>query len=320
MSNSQTTLHTLYEEPHQVPVHAYFAQDPYEDEFETEWLEGLPGFSLAVEDPMFDETNQKLLADILKITEAQFKRALHQAWPLLKNSKISSLQIAVDLVNTLMHGQGLAAYFYDHTDTFSGKYVFFLSRYLLEEYTKMIQNNAYKLSAKSETTWLHEFIHLIDDENLKNSSSFQHSDSKDDLLKFYLLCYRHEGIADLPYTLKGHNDVKSVRQAFGKFNDEFVRVKTYLFKPDVNEKQIMEPFLNSYSFYELGPWLVMDMLLRSDSSAIQEHVQKCISMLSSNSTIDDQDILTLVRYALSIDNDAFLKMTQELVAENIDLT
>ncbi len=161
-------------------------------------MEDLPGFKKDCEDePLFDEANLLFYDNIERMVEEDFKKAAAFLWPLLKDVFLHSIKIGVDILGIMIKGKGAASYFYERADKKNGNDLLFLHRGLLIDYLRNQYEKGYELSAYDRCPWEHELIHLLDDDNIQETSVYRESLEPEDILKFYLLKYRVEGIAEL---------------------------------------------------------------------------------------------------------------------------
>jgi len=278
-----------------LPVSIYFMTDP--EDLEYEIIEDFPG-NYDEEDPngkCFFNTSEE-------VCHAYFMQACQNMAPLLKDRPFSSLSVGIDILGVFnCH----ASYFNGRSSSLDGKYLFIASRSLLSAYLKNYWENDFVLSPLNRFIWEHEIVHMLDHENIVNDKfSFATG-----LRKFWIkhfLSYRNEGVADLLFTLKGHNSIISMECALQKFQEDkraFHEINWEL-TGYLNswEKQIQ----NASHIYSVGPWMILHALSLSGNEYVKDLVTSAISQVSNGGVVSEQTIFELLRYTLQLDNDQFI--------------
>ena len=284
--------------------------DSYAD-IEVEWFSWIPGFDetdLGDEDeePLFRDNNIQLYDKIEAIAVDRFNIALENVWPLLDSYLINSLHISIDITGMLCSSSTLAAYNYVDSNPQKGNYIFNLAQSYLYKLL-VVSDNGKDLKLKYHTTWEHEIIHLVDHWESVKSSVYRDSDLSTVYYNYYLLEYRIEGIAELYYLLKGGiDDIKNISQAKEKFQSNLDRIqKLVIDKPKITSKEKDTEF-KTYDFYELGPWIILDMLRKFQGGYHEEFINSVIAKVEAGEVVEHDVIIDVIRIALSMKTDEFL--------------
>lgn len=67
-----------------------------------------------------------------------------------------------------------------------------------------------------------------------------------------------------------------------------------------------EEVLKTYDFYELGPWIVLDMLKKLEGGYHQEFITSVIEQVEAGKVIDHEVILQVLEIALRIKPEEFI--------------
>jgi hypothetical protein len=284
--------------------------ESYED-IEEEWFSWIPGFDKTElgdedEDPLFRDNNIQLYDKIESIAVDRFNIALENVWPLLDSYLINSLHISIDITGMLCSSSTLAAYNYVDSNPQKGNYIFNLAQSYLYQLL-VASDNGKELKLKYHTTWEHEIIHLIDHWQSVKSSAYRDSDVSSVYYNYYLSQYRTEGIAELYYLLKGGiEDIKNMSQAKEKFQSNLERIqKLVIEKPKITDKEKDTEF-KTYDFYELGPWIILDMLRTFQGGYHEELINSVIVKVEAGEVVEHDVIIDVIRIALSLKTDEFL--------------
>ena len=286
--------------------------DTYAD-LEEEWFSWLPGFDTTKsdeddEEPLFRENNIQLYGKLESITLDRFKIALLNMWSLLDSYLINSIHVAIDITGMLsLSSSSLAGYNYVNSNPQKGNYLFDIGQnYLIE----LLENhkNGKELKLKYNTVCEHEIIHLLDHSEIIKASVYGESDSSMIYYNYYLLGYRIEGIAELYYLLKGGvRDIKSMKEAKIKFKNNISELQNFILQNlTISFKQKQSEF-KTYDFYELGPWIILDMLTYFEGEFHRNFIKNIIEKIESGEIIEHQEILDVIKIALRIKNEEFLR-------------
>ena len=286
--------------------------DSYAD-IETEWFSWIPGFDsrdLGDEDeePLLRDNNIQLYNKIEEIAVERFNAALKNVWPLLDSLLINNLSITIDVTGDISGSSSLAAYVFADSNPQKGNYYFNLAPSYLHKLL-VTSNNGEELDLKYHTTWEHEIIHLIDHRSIEKSSVFRHSNLAIDCLRCYIVNYRDEGIPELYYLLKGGSpEIKNVQMALEKFKVCLDTAKQKCSSSLEMTHKEKEEVLKTYDFYELGPWIVLDMLKKLEGGYHEEFITSVIEQVEAGKVIDHEVILQVLEIALRIKPDEFINI------------
>ena len=305
--------------PSEVNVYAYLAPHPLEEDsfIEPEELDWIPGFNAIEigengEHPLFREENIEIYNKIESTTVEHFRKGLNNLWPLLNEHMIDHMQIAIDLTGIISSKSSLAGYNFDRSSPAKGKYVFHLDQGLMVKYVEVL-NNLSTLGFRTSTTWEHELIHLLDHWEIVKSSTYRESNSIDENFKHFLMKYREEGIAELYFLLNGgYDDVKSIDEAKDAFRNHVKQTREKIVASELNNEKLRNEIFSGFEFYEVGPWLILDMLKTFEGGWQSENIEQAIHKICSKEVIEKEKILDIIKIALRIKSNEFLYYTDTL--------
>ena len=297
-----------------IKINAYLSPHPLDDDscLEPEDLKCIPGFDDRPIDedgiyPSFRDNNIEIYERIEMITEKMFRDAVKNMWPLLNNYVITRISIAIDYSGMLFGSNSLAAYNYVDSRPERGYYHFDLTRSFLIKQLHKIEAGE-DLGLKFNTTWEHELIHLIDHWESVKSSIFRDSSIPDECYKYFLLKYRTEGIAELYYLLKGgRDDIKKMSEALQRFKDKVEKIKKDIFSQSSVSEDLKKIIYKDYDFYEVGPWVILNYLKSHEGGFHEDFIDSIINRIENSEVIDQNEILEIIKIALSIKSEDFLK-------------
>ena len=126
-------------------------------------------------------------------------------------------------------------------------------------------------------------------------------------MRCYIVNYRDEGIPELYYLLKGGSPViKNVQMALEKFKLSLDAAKQKCSSSLEMTYKEKEEVLKTYDFYELGPWIVLDMLKKLEGGYHEEFIRSVIEQVEARKVIDHEVILQVLEIALRIRPDEFI--------------
>lgn len=302
--------------PESVKISAYLNPHPLDEDsnVEIEDLVFLPGFdSQSIDDdeagehPIFRDSNCELYERIEKMTESMFRKAITNIWPLLDSYIFNRISISIDYTGLLLGESSLAAYNYVDSRPEHGYYHFDLTKtYILRQLNNSQAGR--DLSLKFTTTWEHEIVHLLDHWESVKVSMFQDSLESGSVYKYYILKYRSEGIAELYYLLKGGiEDIKTLQDAKQKLAENITTTRNKLSGVNKISEKEKETILKTYDFYEIGPWIILDILNSFEGEFHKEFIQTIIADIENRITITDEKILQVIKIALRLKNYEFLE-------------
>ena len=306
----------------QLPIAAYLVPDPL-DEYnstEPEWLEWIPGFNKDTEeDPVYDEGNIERYEEIEKMVQDHFRNALENLWPLLNKIHFKSLQIAIDYSNMInCSDRTLAAFHYDRSKMTEGVYVFTMHGQLLHFYL----NHKYKnedLDFFKASIWEHEIIHLLDHTKILMSCLWGSSEIASENYKYYILKFREEGLADLYYLLNGHRNINTLAEAKILFIEKVNLCKNRLELLTETSKETRDEIFSGRDFYDIGPWLILDLIKSLGADFYEEIVNDCINKTENGIAVEKEKIIEVLKIALSLNIEDFLGYTSTLLSEKKEI-
>jgi hypothetical protein len=299
-----------------INAYAYLHPHPLDIEtngnFEVDEISWIPGFDSSDigedgEHPFFRDQNIQLYNKIEAVTLESFRVALKNIWPLLDSYIVNSIQIAIDITGNLFtDSKVLASYNFEDSSPQKGNYIFNLAPRYLAKLLKKSENNA-DVDIKYNTIWEHELIHLIDHWQSVKSSVYCDSDVSSIYFNFYLSQYRTEGIAELYYLLKGGiQDVKSMAQAKEKFQNNIYTIRKLVSDMPILSKNDKDKLFKTYDFYELGPWIILDVLITFEGGCHEKLIADVIEQVEAGKSIEHDVILEVIKIALRIKLNEFI--------------
>ena len=291
-------------------IKAYLSPHPLDDDsfLEEEWISWLPGYIKGeTEDGMpsyYHEDNIALYEKIENFSADLFKRAAERIWPLLKDHHFKKIFISIDYSNYKM-SSSLAGYDYKHSDPGKGRYHFSVDQDLLGSYSAFIDEKI--TSLPNMNIWEHELIHLLDHWEILKASSFAHSDIPLNNLRYYVLKYREEGIANLLDLLDGKiKGINSIAKAKEVFANNYGRIKSDLSNHERTDDKIRSEIYSGYDFYEVGPWIILDMLDEIFSLTEIADVKELERKIANGEEISEELKIEIIRNAFYFDTDWFM--------------
>jgi hypothetical protein len=292
-------------------ISAYIAPHPCDEDgdIEPDWFSWIPGFNQDDDadgaGALFNDDNLSLYDTIeLEVTE-RVKSAFQNLIPLFKDYYIKNIYVRLDIAGLTSGNHSLAGYNYAYSKPHCGIYQFTADQVLLHRY---LHNHVAK-NSKENYTWEHELLHLLDYRLIEKASVYKNSEDMSDLYKYFLLKFREEGLAELYYLLHtNYSDITSVEQAKEQFLKHLSTVKQCLAEQDCLPTGILE----SYSYYELGPWLMLDMLRNYEGMFHQEMIDEALDKLKNKQAVDKEQIFEIITIALRVDISCFLQYCKTL--------
>ena len=294
----------------ELKINAYLSPNPLdEDSFiEEEWISWLPGYIKGeTEDGMpsyYHDSNIALFENIESFTAVLFKKATERIWHLLNEHHFKNIFISIDYSN-YKSATSLAGYDYKNSNPGRGSYQFSVDQNLLSRYSAF-------LDAKIDTLpnmniWEHELIHLLDHSEILKSSSFAHSDLPLNNLRYYALKYREEGIANLLDLMDGKiKGISAIAKAKEAFAANYTKIKSDLSNHEKTDDKIRSEIYSGYDFYEVGPWIILDMLDEIFSLTEIADVKKLERKIVNGEEISEELKLEIIRNAFYIDTDWYI--------------
>ena len=303
----------MQKSPEDLKIFAYLSSHPLDDHFcaDGDYLKWIPGF---VNEPDEEEGIDAIHLDcniiiydqILEITENHFTNSVKNMWPLLADTHINSMQIAIDLLGIIGSGKNsLAGYLYDLSDQLKGNYVFQLDLNLLATYLIKNDNNE-PLDFHDKSVWDHEFIHLLDHKYITAASLYKSSTSPFENFKYFLIKYREEGIADLYYVLHGHTKVTNIQEAIENFKATAINRKSEIDFTIPSTDKTRDKLYEGIDFYKYGPWLILEILRDYETNFEQDMIANSIEKISNKEEVPIETIFNIIKKALEIQPKEFL--------------
>ena len=301
-----------------LPVHAYISPHPLDEDanVELDWMSWIPGFSLEFDEDedastaLFNEHNLALYSAIEKHVEAKFIRAFENLAPLFKDYTIKNMYVRLDIQGLTSDKNSLANYFYYRSKPHCGIYQFTADLLLIKYY---VYGKLNELSPESRLhyVWEHELLHMLDHTMTQKSSVYFNSEEVSEQYKYFLLKFREEGLAELYYLLHGYYDeVQSTEQALQIFRQLNTEVKVYC----ENQKQFPKEVYKRYAYYELGPWMMLDMLRTFEGMFHQDLIEEALHKIACKQALTKEQIHEIIIIALRVDLPDFLHYCKTILS------
>jgi hypothetical protein len=291
-------------------IRAYLSPHPLdEDSFlEEEWISWLPGYiKESTEDELpsfYNESNILLYEKIENFTAELFKKALLRMSPLLKEYHLKKIFLSIDYSN-FNNSSALAGYEYNYSKPGKGIYQFTVDQNLLRRYSAFINEKIESLPDMN--LWEHELIHLLDHWEILKASSFASSEVPINNLKYYALKYREEGIANLLDLLDGKlKRIKSREEAKEIFAENYRKAKSDLIKLNQTTPEERRKLYSGYDFYEVGPWMILDLLGEIFFVTGLVDVAELESKIANGEGISEELKLKIIQDAFHLNNEYFM--------------
>ena len=304
--------------PEDIKVIAYLAPHPLDDfsGIEGDFLTWIPGFLNEVDEEeelpaIFRDCNIKIYEEIEALTEVHFKKSINNMWPLLEKVQFRYIQIQIDIAGYLSKSRnGSAAYLPDRSNQVYGEYTFRLDRNLLHSYLEQQEKNT-ELDKHDQNVWEHELIHLLDHEEILKGSLYGLSESPTENFKYFFLKFRYEGIANLHYVLNGNTKIDNLDTAIKEFVRFTSEKKSKLDFTKPTDEAIVEELLSGFEYYNIGPWIILDLLRDQWENIHYEMIDNCIKNLENKQPIEQETILEIIKLGLQLGSITYLKMVDK---------
>lgn len=288
-------------------IHTSILNHPhYMNEEDRDWVDEdqfnwLPGFDQNEdsegESGLSNKNNIKLFSELERKAKVGFQNAMVSLKPLFESHYFNNVFISIDLIGLLVNGNSLASYNYYYSEPQFGNYYFQIGWRQLNSELK-------------DYVWEHELLHLLDHRLIDRASVYKNSDETIDKFRFYMLEYRIEGFAELYYLLKGkYDNIDNINKAVDKFSQNITNLKNQIDAESVLDEKI----LKSYDFYELGPWIMLDLLRTHACNSYEELINETLEKLYSKQIIEESKILEIIKAALNIDHYFFIEYCTKLI-------
>jgi hypothetical protein len=256
------------------------------------------------------DENIELYRRIESDAEQWLRLAMTRLWPLLRLHRFKSVQLLIDIFGYMLENGSIAGYNHESSKPEQGVYHLILSSRLLEK-RLAYQSEGKELEFKDHYSMEHELIHLLDHWKIVKESVYKSSDEPKENLKYAILKFRSEGIAELSLLLQGHYDsVGSIEEARKLFRKHIPECRERLFTEKRTDVKTREEVFSSYLHYSAGPWLILDMLRSYQGEWHQVKIDKCLDLISRKEAVDHDSILDVLKIALTIDIHNFLEYAE----------
>ena len=97
-------------------------------------------------------------------------------------------------------------------------------------------------------------------------------------------------------------------QAKEKFQNNVYAIRKLVSDKPILSKNDKDKLFKTYDFYELGPWIVLDMLNTFEGGFHAELISTVIKQVEDGKVIDHNVILEVIKIGLRIKLDEFIKL------------
>lgn len=283
-----------------------------DSECEDEFLSWLPGFLNEPDEeqgiPAYRrDENIALYRRIEEDAEQWLREAMVRLWPLLRDHRFKSVQLIIDIYGFMLNGNSIAGYNSHDSKPELGVYHLILSSNLLHKWL-IVKAESRVFSFDDHYSMEHELIHLLDHWQLVKESVYKSSNEPRENLKFVILKFRSEGLAELSKLLQGHYDsVGSVEEAASLFRDHWTACRERVAGMERTDEKTRLELYESYLHYSAGPWLVLDMLRTFEGGWHLEIIEQCLATISRKQAVNHETLLKVLKIALRVDLVHFLE-------------
>ncbi len=90
------------------------------------------------------------------------------------------------------------------------------------------------------------------------------------------------------------------------FETEYLRIKNML-SQEISENYVTlkEELFKGSSFYEIGPWIIIEILSNSEDENSRTLASCCLDAVSEGRMVKDEEILKVLKLALNISDNYF---------------
>jgi hypothetical protein len=279
-----------------------------EEDFYSDILGYISGETEDGEPSYFNEKNLELFDRIENFLAERCRKGAQRMWPLLNDLYFRTIYVSADVAFG-SYTASLAGYSPNRSMPEKGVYSFTVKRRLFDMYNAYLQGATDTLP--DSNIWEHEFVHLLDHSEILKGEVFRNSDIPQNNLTYYILNYREEGIANLLDLLDGNlKGVGSINEAKTLFAERCDKVRSVLSTTDSTTPQIRESIYSGYHFYEIGPWIILDMLREIPMVTDLISIETLEQQIVDGEDIPESLKLEIIRNAFYIDVEWFLSRTK----------
>jgi hypothetical protein len=244
---------------------------------------------------------EELLTGLVK---KNFLKACQRLMPLLETLPIHSIQVKLNVSTT--SSSTLASYEYGKSDASAGHYMFTIQSALIIEYLANYLFDNIQLSPGACYTWEHELIHMLDHGYIAELEYNHERPDVTEILVDYILSFRGEGIAELFYFMKNHSRHRSIKAARTLFLTKMEFLRNRPWDDPLFARVARKGIKHDHDFYTIGTWMVLHVLGCEAYKQVTSEAWLVAVKIKKRQEITDEEIISMVRKALEIDNYSFI--------------
>ena len=296
------------------PINVYLSPDPLdEDSFlEEDSLDWIPGFKKG-EDPVSGEPalyrpeNIELYEQLIEKVRLNALAGYRTLEHLFSGHHIQSINICIDLQPIDWKPNTLACYNGSESKPHAGIYHFTAYPTLTSQYLSSPNGNY-----DSVEIWIHEFIHLLDHQNIMAGCLYGSSDSPAENLKHHMLKFREEGLANMHQLLTGGGKFDSREEAISEFLTKQEKAEQMTSTWQTSDHQKRKELFGGFAFYSAGPWVLLECLRHYPDPAFQELIEDCLLKAERRESVLPEMIWEVLRGGLEMGPYEFLDRASQL--------
>jgi hypothetical protein len=298
-------------------VNAYLNPHPldHDSHWEDDFFTGIPGFLNERDEEegtyaYLREENIELYERIERQASEWLQSSMVRLWPLLKDHHFRSVNLMVDLFGFILENGSVAGYNPEYSRPAKGVYSFVLSRPLTLRMMKHREEGT-EMDPHDEHTLVHEVIHMLDHWDLLKPSLLADSDDPATNLRYCILNFRSEGVAELYHLLHGRYDVvDSIETARLQASGYLKAVRDRLQSMGRTDEKTRREVFKQHIHYSVGPWLILDLLRSFHVDENLEMIENCLATISRKEPVAHDRILEVMKLALMVNCQWFLQYAE----------
>jgi len=319
--NMQETINpaeTSAKERLEAAVNAYLSPHPldHDSHWEDDFFTGIPGFLNERDEE--EDTYAYLREENIELYERIERKAgewLHSSmvrlWPLLKDHHFRSVDLMVDLFGVILKNGSVAGYNPEYSRPAKGVYSFVLSRPLTLRMMKHREAGT-QMDDEDEHSLIHEVIHMLDHWDLLKPTLLADSDEPGTNLRYCILNFRSEGVAELYHLLHGkYYAVDSMESARLQASGYLKAVRDRLQSMGKTDEKTRREVFKQHIHYSVGPWLILDLLRSFHIDENLEMIEDCLATIARKEPVDHDRILEVMKLALMVNCEWFLQYAEK---------
>ena len=248
-----------------------------------------------------NQSFEELLIDLVK---KHFLAACERMMPFLKTVTINNILLRLDITKTSTGH--LACYNNGKSDAVAGTYVFTVMPDLIIDYLANWLFDDAPLSPSACYTWEHELIHMLDHHYISDLEYNKERPDVTEILVYFIISFRREGIAELFYFMKNHSQYRSIKAARTVFLRKMESLRNRPWDNPQFVRNASRAIAGDDNFYTIGTWMVLHVLGCEAYKRMTPEAALVALKIKKRQEMSDEEIINIVRQALEIDNYYFI--------------